>query len=76
MTNVTRKISKTEAAALYWLRTNGGDGEFVCDGARVRIGDDVSRWRRDVWVKLRDAARVRLYTAGECARVAIVEALE
>lgn len=77
MTNVTRKISKTEAAALEWLRTNGGDGEFDRDGSRVRVGVSVRRWRRETWVKLRDAGRVRFYTAGdECARVAIVEAIE
>lgn len=77
MTNVTRKIGKTEAAAFEWLRTNGGDGEFDRDGSRVRVGDDMPRWRRETWVKLRDAGRVRFYTASDgCARVAIVEAIE
>jgi len=64
MTNVTIKIGVKEQRALDWLIQQGGSGTFDEAGQQITANDETLSYKREIWVKLRDAQRIEFYNDG------------
>ncbi len=59
---VTRRITPRQQKALDWLIDHSGDAAFTNGGETIIAqGQTAHGFKREDWVKLRDAARVEFY---------------
>jgi hypothetical protein len=54
-------LTKSQSAALKWLREHGGDGAFVRGGATILAAGEIAPFERKTWEGLRNAGLVVFY---------------
>lgn len=57
---MTEPLTKSQAAALKWLRERGGDAAIDKNGIALAMGDSAPVMR-STWNKLRDLGQVEFY---------------
>jgi len=70
--DVTAKLTKSQEAALKWLREHNGTGVFDKNGVLLAAGE-LAPFMRSTWNKLRDAGLIDMWRIGNRgpARVAV-----